>query len=119
MYEALPESTDTTMVVRFGGKVSGDDYQAFLEDLDARMKAGGPISLVLDLQDFEFYGDLESARLDMKFGLDEYRRIHRAAFVGDQKWIALVTKLMGPFTHAEEKQFPADQLAEAEVWASS
>ncbi len=74
------------------------------------MKGGDKISLVIVLTGFEFYGDFEAAKKDFKFGFGEYKHIHRAAFVGDQKWIEWFTRLIGPFTRAEEKHFPEGQL---------
>ena len=45
--------------------------------------------------------------------LRRYKQIHRAAFVGDQKWIEWFTRLIGPFTRAEEKHFPEGQIEAA------
>ncbi len=76
------------------------------------------ISLVMVLTGFEFYGDFESAKKDLKFGFGEYKHIHRAAFVGDQKWLGWFARIVGPFTRAEEKHFTADQFEAAFRWAN-
>jgi len=119
MYEVLGQSTETCLVIRFSGKVTGEEYQQFLNAVDERLKAGEKISLVLVLSGFEFYGDLEAAKQDFKFGFGEYKQIHRVALVGDQKWISWFTRLIGPFTHAEEKHFPEGQLDAACQWAGA
>jgi hypothetical protein len=117
MVEILPQFTAGCLVVHFSGKVTSQEYQQFLDALTERQKAGSQVSLVVDLAGFEFYGDLEAARQDFKFGFGEYKQIQRAAFVGDQKWIDWFTRLAGPFTRAEEKHFPAGQVDAACQWA--
>jgi hypothetical protein len=118
MIEILERSTQSCLVVRLSGKVTGDEYQQLLDGLAPRMKGGDQVSLVLELEDFGFYGDLESAKKDLGFGFGDYRRIRRAAFVGDQKWLEWFTRIIGPFTRAEEKHFAAGQLEAALGWAS-
>ena len=117
LYERLSHSTETCLAVRFSGKVTGEEYGQFLNAVDERLKAGEKVSLVLVLSGFEFYGDFAAAKKDFKFGFGEYKHIHRAAFVGDQKWIEWFARLIGPFTRAEEKHFPEAQLEAASSWA--
>ena len=118
MIEVLPQSTPGCLAVHFSGKVTGQDYQQFLQALTERMKSGSQVSLVIEFSGFEFYGDFDAAKMDLKFGFGEYKHIHKAAFVGDQKWITWFTRFIGPFTRTEEKQFPADQLDQALNWAA-
>jgi SpoIIAA-like len=117
MIEILPQSTEVCLAVHFSGKVTGVEIQQFMDALNERLKTGDQINLVAEFAGFEFYDDFEAAKQDFKFGFGEYKHIHRAAFVGDQKWIVWFTRLVGPFTRAEEKQFPANQLEEALNWA--
>jgi hypothetical protein len=117
MIEILEKSTDTCVVVRFGGKVTGDEYRKFLDAVDDRLKTRDKVCMVADLSQFEFYGDFEAFKEDFHFGVNEYRRIERAAFVGDQKWIGLFVKLTGPLYRATEKHFPAGMLDDACAWA--
>jgi hypothetical protein len=116
MIEILEQSTGNCLVVRFSKKVTGADYQKFSEGIAERMKEDHKLNLVIELSGFEFYGDLEAVKMDSKFGFGEYNHIHRAAYVGDQKWNTWFTRLVGPFTRAEEKHFPGDQLHEAVRW---
>lgn len=117
MFEVLDQSTESCLAARFSGKVTGDEYQQFLDAVDERLKTSDKINLALVLTGFEFYGDFAAAKKDLQFGLKEYKHIHRAALVGDQKWIEWFTRLMGPFTRAEEKHYPEDQLDAAISWA--
>lgn len=119
MFEILPESTSTCLVVRFSAKLTGQEYQQFLNAIDERLKTNDKVSLVCEFVSFEFYGDLAAAKEDFRFAFGTYKHIHRAAFVGDQKWIEWFTRLIGPFTRAEEKHFLAGQLEAAIQWASA
>ena len=118
MYETLEESTHTCLVSRFSGKVTSAEYKQFQDAVDERLKTSQNINLVVLLSNFEFYGDLSAAGKDFKFAFDEYKHIRRAAFVGDQMWIDWFTRLIGPFTRAEEKHFPDGELEAAFEWAS-
>ena len=119
MIEILEFSTDSCLAVRLSGKVSGQEYQQFLDALAERLKSGDKASLVLELSGFEFYGDFEAAKKDLKFAFKEYKHIERAAFVGDHKWIEWYTRLVGPFTRTEEKKFPEGEIEAAFSWACS
>jgi hypothetical protein len=99
--------------------VTGDKYQKFLNALNDRLSTHEKVSLVLELHDFEFHGDFEAARKDFTFGLGDYKKLHRAAFVANQKWLEWWIKLVGPFTRTEEKYFRENQFEEAYAWASS
>jgi hypothetical protein len=118
VYETLDESTHTCLVCRFRDKVTSDEYQQFLDAVNERINTSQKINLVVLLSNFDFYGDFSSARKDFKFAFDEYKHIRRAAFVGDQMWIDWFTRLIGPFTRAEEKHFADGELEAAFEWAS-
>jgi hypothetical protein len=117
LIEIREQSTPSCLAMRFSGKVTGAEYQQFLDAIIERLQAGSPVSLVIELTGFDFYGDFESAKKDFKFGFGEYKHIHRAAFVGNQKWISWFTHFVGPFTRAEEKHFAAGQFDAAYSWA--
>lgn len=117
MIEILPGSSETCLAVRFSGRVNGQEYQQFIDAVDERLLIQEKLDLVCEFVDFNFYGDFESAKEDFKFGFGEYKRIRKAAFVGDQIWIEWFTRFFGPFTRTEEKHFPAGQFEAAFEWA--
>jgi hypothetical protein len=119
LIDILEQSTATCLAVCFSGKVTGQEYQQFLDALGFRLKNNEKVSLVCELVDFDFYGDFDSAKKDFKFGFGDYKRIYRAAFVGDQKWLAWFTRLIGPFTKVEENVFTHDQYSAAVDWVCS
>ena len=119
MIEILEQSNETCLAARFSGKVSGNEYQQFLNAIHQRLENSEKISLVCELVNFDFYDDFDSAKKDLQFAFKEYKRISKAAFVGDKKWIEWFTRLIGPFTRTEERHFLQGQLDEALTWASS
>jgi hypothetical protein len=117
MVEILDETIEACLVVRFTDKVTGTEYQQFLDAIREHLKSGDPVSLVVELAGLQGYSDKEAAWKDLKFGFGEYQYFRKAAFVGDQKWIDWFTRLIGPFTKAEEKHFPEGELSSACEWA--
>jgi hypothetical protein len=119
MIEILEQTTETRLVVHFSGKITGEKYQKFLNAVNDRLATHEKVNLVVELSDVEFYGDFEAAKKDFEFGFGDYKRIHKAAFVGDKKWIEWFTRLIGPFTRTEEKYFREGQFDEAYAWATA
>ena len=52
--------------MHFSGKVTGAEYQQFLDALGQRLKTGEKFALVIEFTGFEFFGDFEAARMDLK-----------------------------------------------------
>ncbi len=117
MFEILKQTTETCVVSHFSGKVTGEEYQQFLNAVDERLKAHGKVNLVVQLTGFVFYGDWDAFKKDWQFAFGAFARVERAAFVGDQKWIEWFVELTNPFTKAEEKHFAAHELEQACEWA--
>ena len=118
MIEYLPASTPTCFVVKFSGKLRGDEYKELIGKVESAVQANGSANLVLVLDELDF-PEWEAIKADMHFVLKDYRHIRRAAFVGDQKWADWFVKLIWPFTRTEERSFRPDQLSEAVTWAYS
>ena len=117
MFELLAQTTETCIVGHFSGKVTSEDYQHFLNAVDERLKAHDTVNLVVQLTDLAFYGDWNAFQKDWQFAFGAYAKVERAAYVGDQKWIAWFVELTIPLTKAEEKHFAVDQFAQACEWA--
>ncbi len=117
MFDLLPESTENCVGFRVGGKVSAEDYEVLLPKLDAAIRAHGKINLLVLMEDFEGWAGLDSAKADFRLGTRQYRRVQRAAFVGQGEWQKRLVKIMDPLTrHTEERFFETDQLEEAWRW---
>jgi hypothetical protein len=117
MFEILTQTTETCLVGHFSGKVTGEDYQQFLNAVDERLKNNSKVNLEVQLTDFAFYDDWKALKKDWQFAFGEYARVERAAFVGKEKWIEWFVELINPLTKADEKHFAVNQLAQACEWA--
>ena len=118
MFEILEESTDTCIGFKATGKVAVADYEKILPRLDKAIEAHGKISLVVVLEGFEGWSELDAAKADFQFGKTEYRDVERCAFVSDKKWYKWMVKIMDPFTRrTEEAYFELSQLQDAWDWA--
>ncbi len=117
MFEILPESSDTCIGFKISGKVSAEDYRQLMPRLDGAIATHGKINLLIVVEDFDGYDGLDAAKADLHFGTNEYRKVERAAFVGDGKWMARLVKVMDPVTrHTHERSFTPDQIDEAWAW---
>ena len=117
MVEILDKSTDSCVVARFSGKITGEEYKKFIDAVDSRLENRDSISMVTDLSDFNSFADADAFKEDWHFGVHEYWKMDRVAFVGDQKWIDLFVKVIGVFSKAADRAFPAGSLDEAYTWA--
>jgi hypothetical protein len=117
MFEILPESTDNCIGFKVTGSVTGEDYEKLLPYLDKAIGAHGKINMLVMLDDFDGWGDLDAAKADFKLGTTQYRLIQKAAFISERKWLKWAVKVMDPFTrHTEERFFEPAQLEEAWEW---
>ena len=112
-------STPVCLVVEVQGAVTGDEYDDFLESIDDAIEARGRINLVINLIGSVKFGDFDAVEEDFEFTFKEYRKVRRAAFVGDQKVIRAMLKLFSPFTRTHERLFDAGDLDAAIEWASA
>ncbi len=120
MLEVMDErSTPTCVVVRCGGKVSGEEYEGFLPVVDAAIERGaGHASGVFVIEASPSYGDPKAFEDDVSFVIHRYAKLDRVAFVGDVKWVDSMVRAFAWLTRAEERVFPGDQLDEAIEWAT-
>ncbi len=117
MIEILSESTETCIGIKISGKVTVEDYDTLLPVLDEAIDAHGSINLLVLMEDFEGWDRIEAAKADFKFGTHQYRKVEKAAFVSDKKWLEWSVKIMDPFTRrTKEKNFEPDQIDEAWAW---
>ena len=117
MIEVLSESTATCVGFKISGKVSAEDFDVMVPKLDEAISAHGKVNLLMVMGDFEGISGLDAFKADFNFGTHQYRKVDKAAFVGDKKWLNWVVKIMDPFTRrTDEKLFASNQLEEAWQW---
>jgi len=117
MFEILPQSTETCIGFKVSGKVTSEDYDVLLPQLDRAIAASGKINMLVVMGGFEGWAGLEAAKADFELGTHQYRQVEKAAFIGEKKWQKWAIKMMDPFTRrTEERFFEPDQLDEAWQW---
>ena len=116
MIEILPQSTETCLGFKVSGKVTAEDYEVLIPQLDQAIAASGKVNMLFVMGDFDG-ASLDAVKADFKFGTHQYRQVEKAAFVGDKKWQKWLVKIMDPFTRrTDERFFDFEQLDEAWQW---
>ena len=117
MIEILPQSTESCLGFKVSGKVTAEDYEVLIPQLDQAIAASGKINMLVVMGDFEGWAGLDAAKADFKLGTHQYRQTEKAAFVGDKKWQEWMVKIMDPFTRrTNERFFDLEQLDNAWQW---
>lgn len=109
--------TETCMVVQVQGKITGDEYDVFADAIEDAIEQHGEIDLVIELLEGVGYGDFDAVKEDWEFTREEYKKVRRAAFVGDHRFLKRFVKMFAHFTPTEEGFFAADELDAAIEWA--
>ena len=117
MITILPKTTENSIGFKISGKVTAEDYEVMVPKLDEAISTHGKVNLLMVMGDFEGISGLDAFKADFNFGTHQYRKVDKAAFVGDKKWLEWVVKIMDPFTRrTDEKLFEPDEIIEAWDW---
>lgn len=117
MFTILDQSSGNCIGFKVSGKAQKEDYEMLLPELEKAISTYGTINLLVLLEDFDGWENLEAAKMDFKFGSHQYRQVERCAFVSEKNWHSWMVKIMDPFTRrTEEKFFELEQLSEAWDW---
>jgi len=106
------------LVIRASGKLSKEDYEHFLPEVERLIEQEGKIRLLFEMHDFHGW---EAGALweDIKFDLKHFADIKRLAMVGEKKWEEWMARFCRPFTSAEIRYFDQSQVEEARHWIVS
>ncbi|MEZ6087825.1 MAG: STAS/SEC14 domain-containing protein [Pirellulaceae bacterium] len=116
MSNEVKELVDENIVeVGLSGKLTHEDYEAFVPVLEQRIKQVGKIRLLVVMPDFHGWS---TAALwdDLKFDFKHYSDIERLALVGDARWESGMALFCKPFTSATVKYFEISELEVARQW---
>lgn len=119
MAVAIQESADGKYLeVNLTGKLTKEDYEHFVPEIEKAIKAKGAVRLLVQLHDFHGWsaGALWD---DLKFDWKHMHDIDRLALVGETKWQAGMAVFCKPFTSATVKYFDHSKLDEAKQWIDS
>lgn len=112
----LEKTTDHKIaMVSASGKLSKEDYEHFVPEVERMIKEVGKIRLLFEMRDFHGW-DAGALWEDIKFDLKHFADVERLAMVGEKKWEEWMAKFCRPFTTAEIRYFDQSQAEEARSW---
>lgn len=112
------EEDGKILVIHASGKLSREDYDHFVPEMERLIRRHGQISILFEMHDFHGW---EAGALweDTKFAMRHFRDIKRAAIVGERRWQNAMAHFCRPFTKAEVRYFDHAQLATAHHWVQT
>ncbi len=116
MLEIIPITAKRRIIgVRASGRLTADDYEKFLPQLEAEIRRQGRVLLFVDMTEFEGW-ETRAAWDDLKFGLAHDVDFARIAVVTDKKWLGWLIRASDIFFSAEMRWFPAADREKALQW---
>jgi hypothetical protein len=112
------EAGGKILSVKISGKLSKEDYQRFVPDVERLIKDHGKIRILVQMHDFHGW-ELGALWDDIKFDMKHFRDIERLALVGESKWEKGMAAFCKPFTTAKIQYFDETKLAEAKTWIAA
>ncbi len=106
---------DNILTMRLSGKLTKEDYEQFVPEIERIMKAHDKVRILVELVDFHGW-TAAAAWEDTKFGMHHFSDIERIAMVGDKAWEKGMALLIKPFTMAKVQYFDTHQLSAAKKW---
>jgi hypothetical protein len=113
--ELREEAGGKILEIKLSGKLTTEDYQHFLPQVERLIKEHGKLRMLVRLLDFHGW-TLGALWQDIKFDAKHLSDIERLALVGDSKWEAGMAAFCKPFTTATVRYFDATKADEASVW---
>ena len=118
MFQFIPVREDNIYAVRVSGRVTHEDYQAFLPELDKLIEDNDTISLFVELDQFEG-ADFAALKDDFNFGMSHQEKFKKIAVVGDKLWERWGVAISQPFVKAKMKYFAKGDAYDAWDWLRS
>lgn len=105
-----------TVSIRAVGKITADDYDAAIPELERAIEhADGRLNALLHIDNMTGV-DLGAMWKDLKFDARHYDDFGRIAVIAEPGLLAAATRLTGAATSAEVRQFGPDEEEAARVW---
>jgi len=103
------------LYVRATGKLTKEDYERFLPEIDAAIREKGKIRVLFEMHDFHGW-KAGAFWEDVKFDFKHFSDIERLAIVGERKWEQGMAAFCRPFTTAKIKYFDQSEIDKAREW---
>ncbi|MGK0271829.1 MAG: nucleotide-binding universal stress UspA family protein [Cocleimonas sp.] len=115
MFQFIPVHEENTYAMRVSGKITHEDYQKLLPELEGLIEENKKISLLIEFDDFKG-ADFAAMKDDFNFGRKHNNDFEKLAVVGDKKWLKWMTFLTSPFIKGGLKYFERPALQDAWDW---
>jgi hypothetical protein len=117
MFNLLSRSTESCIGLKVEGKLRAQDYDSLQPILENAFKAYGTINLVLEMEEFEGFKDIDAILKDVEMGIERFGQFGRVAVVSDEGWQEIATKLLDPLALKTDIEFFAtDKRDKAWTW---
>src|SRR5271163_977751 len=103
------------LVVNLTGKLTKEDYERFLPEVERLIKKHGKMRMLVQMRDFHGW-TAGALWQDIKFDLKHFRDIERLALVGEKGWENGMAVFCKPFTTATIRYFNRNEADQAEAW---
>jgi SpoIIAA-like len=103
------------LVIKLTGKLTKDDYEDFLSEVEELVKQHGKLRILVQMQDFHGW-TAGALWQDIKFDLKPFREIECLALVGEKAWERGMTIFCQPFITAKVRYFDRSKAVQAEAW---
>jgi len=111
-------SVSNVIHLKVSGKLTKEDYEIFLPELEQWIEQHGKIRIFLEMIDFHGW-TVSAGWEDTKLAFKHFSDIERIALVGDSSWERGMATFCKPFTSAEVKYFEHDERDEALAWITA
>jgi hypothetical protein len=101
--------------VRATGKLTKEDYERFLPEIESTFKEQGKLRVLFEMHDFHGWS-AGALWEDIKFDFKHFSDIERLAIVGEKKWEQGMAAFCRPFTAAKIKYFDHSEIEQARQW---
>jgi hypothetical protein len=109
------EKDGRNLLVHASGKLTTEDYEHFVPEVDRLIKQHGKVNILFGLHDFHGW-KAGALWADTKFAMTHYSGIARLALVGEKAWHKGMATFCKPFTRAEVRYFDKDDEEKALAW---
>jgi hypothetical protein len=108
-------STSNVIHLKVSGKLTKEDYELFVPELEKWIAKHGRIRILFEMTDFHGW-TLAAGWEDTKLAFKHFSDIERVAMVGDSSWEHGMAIFCKPFTAAKIKYFDHSEHDEAVQW---
>ncbi len=115
MLQIIPSPHEDVVVVKAAGRLTDEDYNVFVPELEKIISQRGPVSVLLEFENFKGW-EPKAMWDDFKFGLKHPDDFNKMAIVGEKAWQHLFAVIAKPFTSGEIRYFDHDQIQDAWDW---